>query len=578
MANKKSKQAKKKQADQAAAANGDHNGAAEVHETEQENQTGAKDEPIEISSDTPEEEKQVEEVVEEVDPAVQAERVKEQGNAAFKGGRFQEAIGHYGNAIELRPTEPTYWTNRAAAYMALKKFKPALTDCQQAATLQSASPSPKTLVRLARCQLSTGSTAPALSTLRTVLALDAKNDAALKLQQKVLELEAHLRNLESARERREWGMARLALDKCMQVIEGEGGDIPIQWRIWKIEHEIARKNWDAASIAANEALRFEPNSPDAIAVRGLLLWLTVKTAQATQHVQSALRLDPGHEAAMRLRKRIKDVERLKEEGNTAFKSGKLQEAADKYGAALERIGADEREGSGGHIRAMLLSNRATTLVKLDRYEDALADTEESLVLNANSFKALRTRARIHLHLEKYDSAIADFKAAIEQAGLEGSDADVRALRGEQRKAEVALKQSKSKDYYKILGVERSCTEVEIKKAYRRESLKHHPDKGGDEEKFKLVSEAHSILSDPTKRQRYDLGEDDDDAGFGGGGMGGGVDLSDLFAQFHGAGFGGGHGGFGGAGRGPGFSSFGGGGGGGYGGSGYSGYSRGDYSF
>lgn len=154
---------------------------------------------------------------------MQAERVKEQGNAAFKGGRFQEAIAHYGNAIggfndswyrekdtncappELRPTEPTYWTNRAAAYMALKKFKPALTDCQQAATLQSASPSPKTLVRLARCQLSTGSTAPALSTLRTVLALDAKNDAALKLQQKVLELEAHLRNLESARERREWG-------------------------------------------------------------------------------------------------------------------------------------------------------------------------------------------------------------------------------------------------------------------------------------------------------------------------------------------------------------------------------------
>ncbi len=116
MANKKSKQAKKKQADQAAAANGDHNGTAEVcvrrspissgfaqfdgrHENEQENQTGAKDEPIEVSSDTPEEEKQPEEVVEEVDPAVQAERVKEQGNAAFKGGRFQEAIGHYGNAI-----------------------------------------------------------------------------------------------------------------------------------------------------------------------------------------------------------------------------------------------------------------------------------------------------------------------------------------------------------------------------------------------------------------------------------------------------------------------------------------------
>lgn len=227
---------------------------------------------------------------------------------------------------------------------------------------------------------------------------------------------------------------------------------------------------------------------------------------------------------------------------------------------------------------MLLSNRATTLVKIERWEDALADTEASLVLNSTSFKALRTRARIHLHLEKYDAAIADFKSAIEQAGFEGNDADVRALRSEQRKAEVALKQSKTKDYYKILGVERSCTEVDIKKAYRRESLKHHPDKGGDEEKFKLVSEAHSILSDPTKRQRYDMGEDDEDDRFSGmGGMGGGVDLSELFAQFHGGGFGGGGGGFGGR---PGYSSFGGGGGfgGGFGGGGRSGFSRDDFAY
>lgn len=134
--------------------------------------------------------------------------------------------------------------------MALKRFKPALTDCQQAANLQSAAPSPKTLIRLARCQLSTGSTAPALSTLRTVLALDNKNAAALQLQKKVLELEAHLRNFEGARSRKDWGMARLALDKCVQAIETEGGDIPIQWRLNRVQLEVARGNWDAAGIAA----------------------------------------------------------------------------------------------------------------------------------------------------------------------------------------------------------------------------------------------------------------------------------------------------------------------------------------
>ena len=45
-----------------------------------------------------------------------------------------------------------------------------------------------------------------------------------------------------------------------------------------------------------------------------------------------------------------------------------------------------------------------------------------------------------------------------------------------KKAEAALKRSKTKDYYKILGVARDCGETDIKKAYRRESLKHHPDK------------------------------------------------------------------------------------------------------
>jgi DnaJ homolog subfamily C member 7 len=89
----------------------------------------------------------------------------------------------------------------------------------------------------------------------------------------------------------------------------------------------------------------------------------------------------------------------------------------------------------------------------------------------------------------------------------------------------------------IIGVARDCTEADIKKAYRKESLIHHPDKGGDEEKFKLVVEAHSVLSDPNRRHRYDMGEDEDGmdaSGMRGDGMGAGhADLSDLFAQFGG---------------------------------------------
>lgn len=150
----------------------------------------------------------------------------------------------------MKSTEPSYLTNRAASYMALKRFRPALADCQQAAALQSAEPSSKTLIRLARCHLALGSSKPALTALRTVIALEPTNAAALQLQEKVLELEAHLRNFDNAKRQKEWGMARLALDKCLQSIEGEGGEVPTQWRLWRVGLELARANWDAANIAA----------------------------------------------------------------------------------------------------------------------------------------------------------------------------------------------------------------------------------------------------------------------------------------------------------------------------------------
>ena len=61
-----------------------------------------------------------------------------------------------------------------------------------------------------------------------------------------------------------------------------------------------------------------------------------------------------------------------------------------------------------------------------------------------------------------------------------------------------------KDYYKILGIDRNASEVEIKKAYRRLAHQHHPDKsGGDEKKFKEINEAYQVLSDKAKKAYYD---------------------------------------------------------------------------
>lgn len=109
-----------------------------------------------------------------------------------------------------------------------------------------------------------------------------------------------------------------------------------------------------------------------------------------------------------------------------------------------------------------------------------------------------------------------------------------------------------KDYYEILGIDKSADAAAIKKAYRKQALKYHPDKNpGDkeaEEKFKEAAEAYEVLSDPDKKARYDQyghAAFDGAGGFGGASH---MNMEDIFSQFgdiFGGAFGGGFSGFGG---------------------------------
>lgn len=103
--------------------------------------------------------------------------------------------------------------------------------------------------------------------------------------------------------------------------------------------------------------------------------------------------------------------------------------------------------------------------------------------------------------------------------------------------QAGAKRGDSDKFYNLLGVDRSCNEKQLKQAYKKQAMQHHPDKGGDDKIFKEISRAYEVLTDPEKRQIYDQygeeGVDNLEQGGGGGGHQAGMDPFDLFSSIFG---------------------------------------------
>jgi DnaJ family protein C protein 7 len=385
-----------------------------------------------------------------------------------------------------------------------------MEDCKMADELDPNNM--KILLRLGRVYTSLGRPDEAVQVYDSI-------NATAKDKQPALTMQKHLRMAEdTARNEGSGSMVIYALNEAEKGL-GAGVDKPRKWQLMRGEAHLRMGNANALGEAQNVAmslLRYNNQDPDALVLRGRILYAQGENDKAVQHFRQALACDPDFKAAVKYLRMVQKLDRMKSEGNAAFKSGRYQEAIDTYTQALQV------DPSNKGTNSKILQNRALCHSRQKSWKQAIADCEKALELDPSYTKARKTRAKALGENGNWEEAVRDLKAIQEENPSEPGIAK------EIRDAEMELKKSKRKDYYKILGIEKDATEQQIKKAYRKLAIVHHPDKNPDDadaaDRFKEIQEAHETLSDAQKRERYDSGADlvDPNDMFGGGGMGGGM--------------------------------------------------------
>eukprot|EP00898_Chlorokybus_atmophyticus_P008991 jgi/Chlat1/9093/Chrsp97S08417 len=213
---------------------------------------------------------------------------------------------------------------------------------------------------------------------------------------------------------------------------------------------------------------------------------------------------------------IQSILSLKEAGNVLHSDGRYQEASDKYTEALALCGAYVDP-----VRAVLFSNRAACAQALGRATDAIADCTVAMALNPRYSKSLSRRAALHQAIRDGAATVQDLESL---QALAGHSTDVL---DRLKQARQLAGRTLPLDYYQLLGIPKGSSKLDVKKAYHRAALRHHPDKaaayllpdgcsedvaqsvrGEADRLFKLVSEAYSVLSDDRKRREYDFAEED----------------------------------------------------------------------
>ncbi|XP_047330125.1 uncharacterized protein LOC124933733 [Impatiens glandulifera] len=509
------------------------------------------------------------------------EKWRLRGNQAYSNGDMLNAEEYYSQGLACISERETSrsclravmlcYSNRAASRMSLGKMREAISDCKKAASID-----PSFLrvhVRAANCYLALGEVEDA--SLHFMKCLQPGTDACvdrklvleasegLEKAQKVLE---YIRESENLLQGRTSTDAENALGLIAEALTISAYSEKLVQRkadalfmLQKYEDLILWCEQTLASAAkncpSNNGGVVANMEPPGVLKTSFRLWrwyLIIKSYFYLGRLEEALAFmkkeepnfatemndNKSHEPLVALTATIRELLRFKTAGNEAFQAGKYAEAIEHYSGALSCT-VESRP-----FAAVCFCNRAAAYKAMNQIADAIAECSLAIALDGNYVKAISRRATLFEMIRDYEQASMDLRRLVSYLTekVEKSNQSVASykvsLMNELKQAQLRLstveeeaRNETSLNMYLILGVDPSATESEIKKAYRKAALRHHPDKAsqflaksesGDDgfwkeiakevhkdadRLFKMIGESYAILYDSSKRARYDQEEE-----------------------------------------------------------------------
>ncbi|XP_021751500.1 uncharacterized protein LOC110717168 [Chenopodium quinoa] len=512
------------------------------------------------------------------------EKWRLRGNQAYANGDLEKAEAYYSQGLSCIPQHETSrdclralvlcYSNRAAARMSRGRIREALRDCLVAADIDPSFF--RVQLRAANCYLALGEIGDASLHFKRLL---QSTDICVE-RKIILEASDGLQKAQKASESMGHA-ARLLLQRTLSDAETALGVIsealiisPYSEKLLESKAEalfMLRRYEEVAQLCGQTLETAEKNSPllgadgqspcleasELLESYSFRIWRYCyifksnfylgKLEEAVDFLEKkecwrSMVAKFGNETIESFIPQLSTAHELinhKSAGNGAFLAGKHKEAVEHYTAALS-FNVESRPFS-----AVCFANRAAAYQALGQITDAIADCSLAIALDEHYLKAISRRATLFEMIRDYEQAAKDLerlvslltKQAEEKSTYSGayvplgSVADLRQARQRLFQMEEQAKRGIPLNFYLILGVEPSVTAIDLKKAYRKAALRHHPDKAGqslaraesgddglwkeisegvykDADKlFKMIGEAYAVLSDPDKRFQYDIDEE-----------------------------------------------------------------------